>query len=110
MGMTFTIASMRKRGEVQYTIPLPSARAGGAVWQAHFVTRGYYDLSFTDAEIAAAALEAQGVMVDWAPPGEWTAQECQAAARALRGHPERALAHLAAFLASACEHGGVVIE
>lgn len=113
MGVTFTLADRQRGDTLEYSVAFPSAKASDATWRAHFQTRGWLDLSYGEAEVAAAALQAAGTpvsMLSMEPGARWTPAECAAIARVLCGNPNRGVAHLAAFCEAAAQRGGVVIE
>lgn len=116
MGVTFTLADRPRGDTLDYAIsiyPARAAKASEATWRAHFQTRGWLDLSYGEAEVAATALQFAGGPVSalsMEPGGRWSPDECAAVARALRGHADRGVAHLGAFCEAATQRGGVVIE
>lgn len=108
MGTTFSFAVL---GNVTPK-DAPGRWATDREWHAYFVSRGYYDMSNSEAATAAYELAAQGVALDVTPNALITPDTCERIAEAFRDHPDLSLHHLGLFcgIAAAAEHSGVIVE
>lgn len=98
-----------------YKTNFPSEDAPLSEWLTFEISRGWTHYTADAATDAQEALQAAGVAsrIAEALMSEGvtlTPAECKIVAEALRGNAAEHLRYLAAFLASACERGGVVIE